>query len=37
VHVFPDGRHERTRRTRKALVDAYIEISREEKRIPSAL
>jgi AcrR family transcriptional regulator len=35
--VVMDGRLERTQRTRKALIDAYIEIARETKRIPTTL
>jgi len=37
VPVVTDGRLERTQRTRKALIDAYIEIARETKRIPTTL
>src|SRR5262249_17779276 len=37
VYLIPDGRLERTRRTRMALVDAYIEIAHETKRIPRTL
>jgi AcrR family transcriptional regulator len=37
VAVVMDGRLERTQRTRKALIDAYIEIARETKRIPTTL
>src|SRR5262249_29261971 len=35
--VVMDGRVGRTQRTRKALIDAYIEIARETKRIPTTL
>jgi TetR/AcrR family transcriptional regulator of autoinduction and epiphytic fitness len=37
VAVVMDGRLERTQRTRKALIDAYIDIARETKRIPTTL
>ena len=37
VPVVMDGRLERTQRTRKALIDAYIEIARDTKRIPTTL
>jgi AcrR family transcriptional regulator len=37
VTVVMDGRLERTQRTRKALIDAYIDIARETKRIPTTL
>ena len=37
VTVVTDGRLERTQRTRKALIEAYIEIARETKRIPTTL
>lgn len=37
MNAITDGRLERTQRTRKALIDAYIDIARETKRIPTTL
>ena len=33
--LLPDGRLERTARTRQALIEAYLEIAREKKRTPT--
>jgi AcrR family transcriptional regulator len=33
--ALPDGRLERSARTRKALIEAYLDLAREKKRIPT--
>src|SRR5262249_24037712 len=35
--ALPDGRLERSARTRKALIDAYLDLAREKRRIPTTV
>ena len=35
--ALPDGRLERSARTRKALIEAYLDLAREKKRIPTTV